>query len=215
MIFKYIKSLILAGVAAMLLSSCNGLFEDIYDNIADESVSEYGFISLATDTQTGTIYVDASSYTKWIYLNFSEQRADSVSVYETDPQDWDLAIHRYDAKTNGGAVAETDVTDFSLLSSANVGEYVSDIWTTQKIVTDMSTMMDGYLSYVESDYNEVLSQWLDVDTSNMPPSYTLSGKIYILRLADGTKAALKLENYMNESAVKGYMTIRYMYPIEK
>jgi hypothetical protein len=76
-------------------------------------------------------------------------------------------------------------------------------------------MMDGYLSYVESDYNEVLSQWLDVDTSNMPPSYTLSGKIYILRLADGTKAALKLENYMNESAVKGYMTIRYMYPIEK
>jgi hypothetical protein len=205
----------MSGVAAMLLSSCNGLFEDIYDNVAEESVSEYGFTSPATDTQAGTIYVDASSYTRWIYLDFGNQRADSVSVYEAEPSQWDLAIHRYDTKTHGGAVAETDVTDFSLLSSANVGQYASDTWTTTKIVTDMSTMMDGYLSYVESDYNEVLSQWLDVDTSNMPPSYTLSGKIYLLRLADGTKVALKLENYMNESAVKGYMTIRYMYPIEK
>jgi hypothetical protein len=74
-------------------------------------------------------------------------------------------------------------------------------------------MMDGYLSYVESDYNATLSQWLNVDTSNMPPTYTLSNKIYILRLADGSKAALKLENYMNESAIKGYMTISYMYPL--
>jgi hypothetical protein len=47
----------------------------------------------------------------------------------------------------------------------------------------------------------------------MPPSYTLSNKIYILKLADGSKAALKLENYMNDAAVKGYMTIRYMYPV--
>jgi hypothetical protein len=124
-----------------------------------------------------------------------------------------LAIHRYDAKTNGGVVAETDVEDFSLLSTAKIGEYVSDTFTTSKIVIDMSTMMDGYLSYIESDYNSVLSQWLNVDTSNMPPTYTLSNKIYILKLADGSKAALKLENYMNDAAVKGYMTIRYMYPV--
>jgi hypothetical protein len=136
-----------------------------------------------------------------------------VSVFDEAPRNWDLAIHRYDAKTNGGAVAETDASDFALLSSAKVGDYVGDTWTTSKIVTDMSTMMDGYLSYVESDYNPMLSQWLNVDTSNMPPTYTLSNKIYILRLADGSKAALKLENYMNESAIKGYMTIRYMYPV--
>lgn len=203
----------MSGVAAMLLSSCNGLFDDIYDNVADDVVSEYGFTKLSSDVEVGTIYIDASSYTKWIYLDFSEHRTDSVSVFDDAPQNWDLAIHRYDAKTNGGAVAETDIEDFSLLSTAKIGEYVSDTFTTSKIVTDMSTMMDGYLSYVESDYNTVLSQWLNVDTSNMPPTYTLSNKIYILRLADGSKAALKLENYMNESAIKGYMTIRYMYPL--
>ncbi len=203
----------MSGVAAMLLSSCNGLFDDIYDKVADENVSEYGFTKLSTDVGAGTIYVDASSYTKWVYLSFSEHSADSVSVFDDAPRNWDLAIHRYDAKTNGGAVAETDASDFALLSSAKVGDYVGDTWTTSKIVTDMSTMMDGYLSYVESDYNPMLSQWLNVDTSNMPPTYTLSNKIYILRLADGSKAALKLENYMNESAIKGYMTIRYMYPV--
>jgi hypothetical protein len=204
----------MSGVAAMLLSSCNGLFDEIYDNVTtDEVVSEYGFTKLSSDVEVGTIYVDASSYTKWIYLDFSEHRADSVSVFDEAPLNWDLAIHRYDAKTNGGAVAETDIEDFNLLSTAKIGEYVSDTFTTKKIVTDMSTMMDGYLSYVESDYNATLSQWLNVDTSNMPPTYTLSNKIYILRLADGSKAALKLENYMNESAIKGYMTIRYMYPL--
>jgi hypothetical protein len=203
----------MSGVAALLLSSCNGLFDDIYDNVADDVVSEYGFTKISSDVEVGTIYVDASSYTKWIYLDFSEHRADSVSVFDDAPQNWDLAIHRYDAKTNGGAVAETDIEDFSLLSTAKIGDFVSDTFTTKKIVTDMSTMMDGYLSYVESDYNTELSQWLNVDTSNMPPTYTLSNKIYILRLADGSKAALKLENYMNESAIKGYMTIRYMYPL--
>jgi hypothetical protein len=204
----------MSGVAAMLLSSCNGLFDEIYDNVTtDEVVSEYGFTKLSSDVEVGTIYVDASSYTKWIYLDFSEHRADSVSVFDEAPQNWDLAIHRYDAKTNGGAVAETDIADFNLLSTAKIGNYVGDTFTTKKIVTDMSTMMDGYLSYVESDYNATLSQWLNVDTSNMPPTYTLSNKIYILRLADGSKAALKLENYMNESAIKGYMTISYMYPL--
>jgi hypothetical protein len=204
----------MSGVAAMLLSSCNGLFDEIYDNVTtDEDVSEYGFTKLSSDVEVGTIYVDASSYTKWIYLDFSEHRADSVSVFDEAPLNWDLAIHRYDAKTNGGAVAETDIEDFNLLSTAKIGNYVGDTFTTKKIVTDMSTMMDGYLSYVESDYNAVLSQWLNVDTSNMPPTYTLSNKIYILKLADGSKAALKLENYMNESAIKGYMTISYMYPV--
>lgn len=48
----------------------------------------------------------------------------------------------------------------------------------------------------------------------MPPVYTLSRKIYLLRLADGTHAALRLANFMNDSAVKGFMTIDYLYPVQ-
>lgn len=90
-------------------------------------------------------------------------------------------------------------------------EYVADVWTTNVIVTDMSTMMDGYLSYTESFYNPELSKWLDVDKSTMPPIYTLSGKRYFVNLGDGREVALRLINFMNESGVKGFLTIEYQF----
>ena len=78
----------------------------------------------------------------------------------------------------------------------------------------MSGMMDGNIVYMESYYNEELSKWLNVDKSNMPPTYTLSNKVYMVKLKDGTYAAVRLTNYMNASGVKGFMTIDYIYPCE-
>lgn len=203
----------MAGAAVMLLSACNGIFSDIYDDVEASTTEEFGFMEPASETATGKIYIDATDYTCWTYINFHDMSIVLSSVYDSAPENWDIAIHRYDAKTNGGAVAETDIKDLSLLKGAAVGDYVGDIWTTEKIVTDMSTMMDGYLSYVESDYNAVLSEWLDVDTSTMPPIYTLSEKVYMVRLKDATKAAVKLVNFMDASGVKGFMTIEYKYPV--
>ena len=82
------------------------------------------------------------------------------------------------------------------------GAYVEDVWTTAKIAIDMSGMMDGNIVYMESYYNEELSKWLNVDKSNMPPTYTLSNKVYMVKLKDGTYAAVRLTNYMNASGVK-------------
>lgn len=78
----------------------------------------------------------------------------------------------------------------------------------------MSQMMEGTILYAEDYYNPCLSQWLDVDTSTMPPVYTLSGKVYLLRLPDGTCAALRLTNFMSPAAIKGFMTIDYLYPVQ-
>lgn len=75
-------------------------------------------------------------------------------------------------------------------------------------------MMDGIILYAEDYWNPCLSRWLDVDTSTMPPIYTLSGRVYLLRLTDGTFAALRLRNFMDDTAVKGYMTIDYLYPVQ-
>ncbi len=71
-----------------------------------------------------------------------------------------------------------------------------------------------YDSPAASYYNEELSKWLNVDKSNMPPTYTLSNKVYMVKLKDGTYAAVRLTNYMNASGVKGFMTIDYIYPFE-
>ena len=191
-----------------LLSACNGILDGIYDEPDNVNNTGTGF------ENEGEIFIDATSYTQWVYIDFSEQSIVTLGYDEDAPQNWDIALHRYDVKTNGAKVVETNYSDFDQAITATIDEadLVSDIWTTNQIVIDMSTMMDGYLGYTESYYNPELSKWLNVDTSTMPPIYTPSGKVYIVYLPDGTRAGVKLLNFMNDMQVKGYMTIQYMYP---
>lgn len=209
---------VLSGVIAVLsLSACNGILEDIYDAPLPEETQIYGFTFVDDMTHTGRIYINATDYTEWHYIDLHDKRVTTAAVDATSPENWDFAIHRYDAKTNGGAVAETDAKDFgSMPAVGSIPEesFVTDEWTTNKITVDMSQMMDGIIRYAEDWYNPCLSRWLHVDTSTMPPVYTLSGKTYLLRLSDGTYAALRLANFMSDAAVKGFMTIDYQYPVQ-
>ena len=199
------------------LSACNGILEDIYDAPEPEDSKIYGFIAVDNATHTGRIYIDATDYTEWHYIDLHGKSVTTASVDAEAPANWDFAIHRYDAKTNGGAVMESAAADFDMLTAVGTipeEAFTADEWTTDKITVDMSQMMDGIIRYAEDWYNPVLSGWLHVDTSTMPPIYTLSGKVYLLRLADGTFAALRLMNFMNDAAVKGFMTIDYLYPVQ-
>lgn len=206
--------------ALLSLSACNGILEGIYDQPTTDTEFSYGFNSINDNSgATGTVYIDATSYTRWTYIDFHTQKIDSVEITpETQvPKNWDIAIHRYDVKTNDGSVLETGLTGLSTLLTSGAlpqGTFISDEWTTEKIVVDMSTMADGYLGYTESDYNPELSKWLNVDKSTMPPIYTPSNKVYLLKLKDGTIVAIRLKSYMNELGVKGYMTFDYIYPLE-
>lgn len=201
-------------------SACDGILDGIYDNPDAEEAKEFGFIKIDEATHSGTVYIDATDYKRWTFINFHTQEIDSVDISKSgqkEPDEWDIAVHRYDTKTNGGAVLETGSTGFAALQAMGKmpdGTYVQDIWTTQKIAIDMSGMMDGKIVYTESYFNEELSKWLNVDTSNMPPIYTPSNKVYLVKLKDGTYAALRLSNYMNGKGVKGFMTVDYIYPFE-
>ena len=201
-----------------LLPSCNGIFQGIYDSGEGDLVTEYGFLEYNPSEKTGTIYIDATDYTKWIYLDFSERTAVTAGMSEEEaPAEWDIAVHRYDVKTNGAAALETGMTGLELFMSSGAmpeGDYVGDEWTTEQIIVDMSGMMDGNIGYSESWYNRELSKWLKVDTGTMPPVYSMSQKVYAVKLADGTDLALKLSNYMDATGVKGFMTIDYVYPVE-
>lgn len=199
------------------LSACNGLFDSIYDTPLADELASFGFVAVDHQTRTGRIYVDATQYTEWHYIDLHGKQTTTVSVGDAAPENWDFAIHRYDTKTHGAAVAESPADAFSSLpdiASIPENSFVADVWTTDRIATDMSQMMDGIIGYAEDWYNPCLSAWLDVDTSTMPPIYTLSGKVYLLRLSDGTCAALRLTNFMNDAAVKGFMSIEYLYPVQ-
>ena len=201
-----------------LLPSCNGIFPGIYDSGESDLVTGYGFIGHNPSDNSGKVYIDATDYTKWVYLDFHGRTAVTAGMSEEEaPAEWDIAVHRYDVKTNGAAVLETGITGLELFMNSGKmpeGEYVEDEWTTEKIIVDMSGMMDGNIGYNESWYNSELSKWLKVDTSTMPPLYSMSHKVYAVKLADGSNLALKLSNYMDASGVKGFMTIDYVYPVE-
>lgn len=205
-----IVAAVLLGGSAGVLPACNGLFEGLYD---EPAAGELGFTVVDPLRHTGRIRVDATSYTDWNYIDLRNRQVTTAPVEAEAPASWDFAVHRYDAKTNGGAVAETACPDFETLALPT-GGYVEDEWTTEKITVDMSHMMDGYLVYAPSYCNAELSKWLDVDTSTMPPVYTASKRIYVLRLPDGTHAALRLTGYMDDAGVKGFLTIDYRYPLE-
>lgn len=108
----------------------------------------------------------------------------------------------------------TDFTDIEECAGSGKipddNAFAKDVWTDNIIAVDMSGMMDGNIVYAEDWYNAELSRWLDVDTSTMPPVYTKSDNVFILKTEDGRVIALKLENYMNSGGDKGYMTIQYM-----
>lgn len=211
---------IVMGVTLTSLPSCNGIFESIYDQPSNEDAAkDFGFIKIDETKNTGTIYINTSAYDQWVYLDFQNKEARTIDINSdvAEPEHWDIAVHRYDTKTNGGKVLDSGFTGFDILKLSGKlpeGNYIEDIWTNDRIAIDMSGMMEGNIKYVESFYNPELSKWLDVDTSTMPPIYIMSHKVYIVKLKDNRNIALKLSNYMNASGIKGYMTIDYIYPLE-
>lgn len=158
--------------------------------------------------------IDATNYADWIYVRFSTQDTIRKKYDEAAPTDWDFALHRYDCKTNGGAVLETSYHALTELVPPVVlpeDAFVTDV--EGKISVDMSGMMDGNIVYADSPLNEVLGKWLNVDTGTMPPIYTPSNRVYLLRLADGTYAALLFTDFSNDAGVKGYISFDYIYPL--
>ncbi|MBP5375073.1 MAG: HmuY family protein [Bacteroidaceae bacterium] len=205
---------ILLGIASFmgLFSACDVL-EDVYD-------------APTTEKRDEQYYIDATDYAQWVYINLHTPTPTiTTSTISLDdftetgaPAEWDIAHHRYDVKTDGAAVMMTPYHSIQELETAGLpkeGKWVEDEDSEQCITVDMSHMMEGYLTYAPGHKNTELGQWVKVDTSNMPPNYTMNGNVMLLRLADGTYAAIQLANFMSTDSyqVKGWMTVNYKYPL--
>ena len=206
-------SFCITAILVSLFSGCNGIFSWIYDPAPQQTI--FGFVETNPITHSGTIYIDATDYAKWTYINLAKMTIDTCNAnMNVEPTEWDFAIHRYDVKTNNGAAMETDYTSINQIIESNLnlsGTFTPD--TFSKVMVDVSDMMNGNIKYADSYINPILNRWLNVNTEQMPPIYTLSNKVYILQLANGQHAALHFTNYMSSTNVKGFITIRYVFPI--
>lgn len=195
---------VIIGLGVLMFSSCDFMYDD------PEEISTSGENSFYS--------LDASSYSAWVYVKLSTHKFKIVEMSDTDsiPADWDFAIHRYNCKTNGGSVMETEYGELSELTASGKlpsGEFVSDIMTDSVVVSDISKMMLGELVYQKTNLNMMLSHWMTLDTGSMPPSYTTSNRVYILKLKDNTYAAVRFTDYMNANGTKAYISFDYIYPL--
>jgi len=199
------------ALAAFAATSC----DDIYDDPANIPTE---------DKDNAYSYIDATEYTNWVYLNLKDGSQTTLAYDNTAdiPAEWTFAIHRYDCKTNGGSAYETSFSTLDALTAAiedgsfsvpDASQFTAD--EDSKITIDMSGMMEGNIGYADSKVNKVLGKWLDVNTSQMPPIYTMSNKVYLICESDGTVAAIKFTNYANpqKSNTKGYISFDYIYPL--
>jgi hypothetical protein len=164
-----------------------------------------------TDPTVKTLTVDASDYAKWVYVSFVQGKVVEISDYE-NTLSWDMALHRYDVRLNGGtsgkgqgAAVETPYTELSEATTIPTSGYVVDVMD--------STMMTSAMppKYEAQSFNLVAAKWLDVNTSKMPPTYTLSNKVYIFKTAEGKHVKIKFLDFRNAEDKTGHVKFSYLY----
>lgn len=160
-------------------------------------------------------------YTYWFDvfgqgLSVNEFRAFTPTAEQPAPEHWDLAIHYKDARTNGGAVLETNYTSLNDLpaSSADFSgtTFTPDEWSENVVWADQTEQLNKILGCQGIRINKVLSSWLSVEMKSIPPTFTHNNHVFIIRLANGRHAAVQLANYLSANGERCWMTINYKYP---
>ena len=145
------------------------------------------------------------------YLGFTP------TEFQPEPEHWTFAVHRNNVRTNGCLVAETDFTSLSQIPEdsdwISTLVFAPDEWTQTEVWTVQDRMLNGIIGNQGIYINKVLSSWLKMVIPPMPPVFEINRHVFILKLADGTFAALQLEDYMNSSGTKCCLSINYKYPL--
>ena len=136
---------------------------------------------------------------------------------QAEPEQWTFAVHRNNVRTNGCMAAETDFISLSQIPQdsdwISALTFTPDEWNQTEVWTVQDRMLNGIIGNQGIYINQVLSGWLKMKIPPMPPTFEINRHVYILKLTDGTYAALQLEDYMNSSGTKCCLSINYKYPL--
>ena len=161
-------------------------------------------------------------YTYWydVYgagISVNEFCTFAPSAPQPIPEKWTFAVHRNNVMTNGGEVAKTSFSSLADipddLSFVDGLSFEGDTWNQTDVWTIQDRMLLGLIGNQGIRINNLLSSWLRVDVPPMPPAFTLDSSVFILRLSDGSMAALQLADYQSATGTKCCLTIRYRYPL--
>lgn len=180
---------------------------------------------------TKKIVVDASDYTKWVYINFDKGEVVSVSTPETDLS-WDLGLHRYDFKTNGGtsgkgkgAAARTSQKDLM----ADIPTPKDSEWTLDR---EGTLLMKFGMSKHERKYEKQSANFLltsepkgdgsfdylnkgIISSEGMPPKDTVDPSVFLVRSAAGQIVRVRVLDCLSATKKRGHITLEYVIKADK
>ncbi|MBO7379714.1 MAG: HmuY family protein [Bacteroidales bacterium] len=150
---------------------------------------------------------------------------DSTQVdTQQEPSSWDLGIHRNNVRTNRGSVLATSYTSMSslpatsedllgmMLANGQDTAFTADTYNERDVWIDNKNMIAEKIPCQGIEVNEVLSTWLKINIPPIPPTFTHRANVFLLRMSDGTIAAVRLANYLSPTGVKCCLTIEIKYP---
>ncbi|MBQ0057531.1 MAG: HmuY family protein [Bacteroidales bacterium] len=187
---------------------------------SNESIAEAHNFCVMQIPQTLTGEWDGvTAYTRQeIKLGTTTELSSTPTDTQPEPASWDIAIHHFDIRTNRGSAFETQFSSLSQLpgSLSELGpiDWQPDVLTTDRVWVDLSRSLSFDIGCQTIAISLPLSSMASMDVSNPPPIYQVSGKVCLLRMSDGTVAALFLDNYINDKGFKGHLTISYIYPYQ-
>lgn len=128
--------------------------------------------------------------------------ANKIWKVENEPESWDIAFHKYDIRTNGGAAVKTDKYRLADVTEVPASGFESDV--AGEVMVDMSQMMEGYVGYQSCMLNKVLGGWVDAKaTGTMPPyTYTLNSNVFVLKTKAGKYVKIRFYDMTNETGKK-------------
>ena len=176
------------------------------------------------------IVVDASDYTKWVYINFDKGEVVSVSAPETDLS-WDLGLHRYDFKTNGGtsgkgkgAAARTTQKDLK----ADIPAPKDSEWTLDRegVLLMKFDMSKHEVKYEKQSANFLLTSepkgdgkgYLNkgiISSEGMPPKDTVDPSVFLVRSAAGQIVRVRVLDCLSATKKRGHITLEYAMQADK
>lgn len=180
------------------------------------------------------IVVDASDYTKWVYINFAKGEVVSVATPETDLS-WDLGLHRYDFKTNGGtsgkgkgAAARTTQKDLKAdIPTPKDSEWTLDREGTLLMKFEVNKEGKHDMEYKKQSANFLLTSEPKgqggqgspnkgiISKSGMPPTVTIDPSVFLVRSAAGEIVRIRVLDYQSATKKTGHITLEYAMQADK
>ena len=145
-----------------------------------------------------------------------ELRSSYPTEKQPEPDHWDIAIHRNNVRTNGGAVFQTNLSDINAIGNSSAYStlpFIEDEWNEIDVWAVQDQMLSGIVGNQRIKINAELGKWLTMKIPPMPPAFVHNGNVFIVRLSNGTYAALRLKNYKTSDGRNCGMTIEYRYPL--